>query len=290
MIPAINYDGLEISLISGIKIDNFPFIEHLSDLTAILMMRIPNKLAYQNCSCNLSTNIEDEKWNGKHNFLTLSLTLMLFANLFVLCYSDNVSAFAATPNPELDSSDSRKALAAKWGQWAWSIPAPRNPIVDETGVNCGANQQSNGRTWFLAGAFTTEPVDRTCTVPKGKLIYFPIIAVVATLDPSPEFNTIPELKKATDEFIDLVTSVDVTIDGVHLQGLDNNRVQSQAFRYFIPPNNIEGRSDLGPNIGVADGYWVILKPLPAGNHVIHFIADMEGDLFSQDVTYHITVK
>ena len=47
----------------------------------------------------------------------------------------------------------------------------------------------------------------------------------------------------------------------------------------------------GDRFGVTDGYWVMLKPLSAGEHAVHFTASLEVDgsvVFAVDVTYDIT--
>jgi len=61
-----------------------------------------------------------------------------------------------------------------------------------------------------------------------------------------------------------------------------------------PPHaadNIFG-SDLvyNPYHCVADGYWVMLPPLSAGSHTIHFAGGFTSSGFSLDVTYNITVQ
>jgi hypothetical protein len=43
---------------------------------------------------------------------------------------------------------------------------------------------------------------------------------------------------------------------------------------------------------VADGYWIFLAPLPAGEHEIHLYMEFtEGEWAgnSHDVTYHLTI-
>ncbi len=43
---------------------------------------------------------------------------------------------------------------------------------------------------------------------------------------------------------------------------------------------------------VADGYWLMLAPLPVGEHTISFAGAIEGSPlgdFALDVTYHLTV-
>ena len=61
------------------------------------------------------------------------------------------------------------------------------------------------------------------------------------------------------------------------------RAQSSPFPYATDPE------------AVADGFWVVLQPLPTGDHSIRFtggLCDVDtGDvLFSVDVTYDLTVK
>ncbi len=40
---------------------------------------------------------------------------------------------------------------------------------------------------------------------------------------------------------------------------------------------------------VADGQWIFLAPLPAGQHVIRFQSTTDNPDFQLDVTYHLTV-
>ena len=46
---------------------------------------------------------------------------------------------------------------------------------------------------------------------------------------------------------------------------------------------------------IAEGYWVMLNPLPSGPHVIHFTGSLcvtsdFSSIFDVDVTYNLTVK
>ena len=62
--------------------------------------------------------------------------------------------------------------SARWWQWVLSVPAATNPLNDTTGAQCAQGQ--TGKVWFLAGTFVG-PVTRTCTVPQGKALFFPIL-------------------------------------------------------------------------------------------------------------------
>jgi hypothetical protein len=63
--------------------------------------------------------------------------------------------------------------SARWWQWILSIPAETNPNLDTTGENCGEGQ--SGHVWYLAGSFGGGPYLRTCTVPTGTSLFFPIL-------------------------------------------------------------------------------------------------------------------
>jgi hypothetical protein len=75
------------------------------------------------------------------------------------------------------------------------------------------------------------------------------------------------------------------------------RAQSDAKRFNVRPNSILTESGYAPgvrDISVADGYWVMLDPLPRGKHTIHFTSSFPlpppSAPFSLDVTYHLKVK
>jgi len=77
-------------------------------------------------------------------------------------------------------------------------------------------------------------VTRTCTVPSGKAILFPIInAECSQIEGNG--NTQQELSKCAKDLIDAVTTVTATVDGVDLQDLTTPnspyRVQSPLFTF-----------------------------------------------------------
>jgi hypothetical protein len=64
-------------------------------------------------------------------------------------------------------------LSAVWWQWALSIPTSVNPQLDTTGKDAVVGQR--GSVWFLAGFFGGGPATRTCSVPQGTALFFPVI-------------------------------------------------------------------------------------------------------------------
>ena len=64
-------------------------------------------------------------------------------------------------------------LTAQWWQFVTSIPTSVNPGLDQTGADCLVGQ--GGPVWFLVGTFTNGPVTRTCSVPEGAWLLFPVV-------------------------------------------------------------------------------------------------------------------
>jgi hypothetical protein len=186
--------------------------------------------------------------------------------------------------------------SVRWWQWAYSVPISENPIFDGTGADCGVGQ--SGPVWFLAGT-SGGAATRSCTIPPGKAILFPIINVNADYPCPPEYNFEPALGQTLEDFLTLtaqsymnqppVTTLEAEVDGVSLQNLFDYRATSHLVT-FTGDTSLQAWDVCvtgTPQSGVSDGYWIMLAPLSAGPHTIHFLA--EGP-WNVDVTYHLTVK
>ena len=205
-------------------------------------------------------------------------------------------------------------LAAAWTQWAYSQPLNESPLIGsyEGGEKCNGTPVSltPGDTWFLAGTSNGETVVRTCTVPTGKQLFFPVAS--ATF-----FITEPgETKKIARDYVrnfinDLLADPDlgiaVTVDGTNLYSNRIDRARTPFFTVTFPEDNIFG---VNPETGkpfvapgeyqtITDGLWVTLPPLSKGEHTIHFeLSAPNVDVdpgtagiqpFTQDNTYRLTV-
>jgi hypothetical protein len=182
-----------------------------------------------------------------------------------------------------EQSGRYQTLAAKWWAWAVSFPADANPIGDTTGALCAEGQ--SGNTWFLAGTlFNVGPVTRTCTIPVGTKLFFPVVNSFCADFPAVLHMQLAELRDCAARDVDPFDPADLTatVDG---EPVPIVRAQSALFPLFLPEDNIFGCPECaGHSQEVADGYWVLLEPLTPGVHEIHFQA---GDTI--DVTYIITV-
>jgi hypothetical protein len=211
-------------------------------------------------------------------------------------------------NPQILPPDSKPhglsyaEWSVKWWQWVFSLPANNSPIAD-TG-DCSAGQ--SGRVWFLAGSFSATPVTRQCTIPPGTALFFPIMNAWADNTACPEWTTftVEELVGFARWYVDNAGPASCTIDGWPVKGVEvpatsPYRVGAQVFTYTLAPQNNLLANYLGPLFGVdlsciadgttvapaaEDGVYLMLAPLSAGRHTIHFT--VAGGL---DVTYELTV-
>jgi hypothetical protein len=209
---------------------------------------------------------------------------------------------AGTPNPGvLPPTSSPHGLtyaqwSGRWWQWALSIPLATNPLVDTTGAHCGVGQ--TGHVWFLAGlGGGLQSATRSCTVPAGTMLFFPVA--------NTECDTSPPITPYTPaqwlaicpgliaSFVPpTVNSLAANVDGMAIQGLTTStcpQVQGSRFVQTQPsycvgstPFTITVQTDNGyPAVcgctepagtyqGVDEGVYVMLAPLSAGSHTIHF--------------------
>jgi hypothetical protein len=159
--------------------------------------------------------------------------------------------------------------SAAWSKWMFSIPKNKNPGLDKTGKFSSENQ-TNTKVWFLAGTFgNQELVRRKVEIPVGRSILFPILVKEDSFEEDNDLKTELELINRSKRATDKVLELDASIDGNKVKNLKKFRVRSEVYNLTFPPNNIY---DLSPRRtkSVCDGFWVFVRPLGVGQHVIYF--------------------
>ena len=191
--------------------------------------------------------------------------------------------------------------SARWWQWSYSLPTSHHPLFDT--ASCRAGQ--SGKVWFLGGTFTliqqgntvVGKAERTCDVPVGTALFFPILNsewdnVCPPIDP-PE--SVPQLRKDAAASLAQAQGLRARIDGNAVDDLLDFRTQSPRFAVTIPSNSV-WKSFGGPCAHVkagtyapvvADGWYLLVRPLGRGQHTIHFEGGIPG--FQLDITYHLDV-
>jgi hypothetical protein len=211
--------------------------------------------------------------------------------LVVVLLSGSISSRAQ------EASDPRASLTAQWWQYAISVPASVNPLLDDTGADCMVGQHDP--IWFLAGNFLVGgKIKRTCAVPAGEWLFFPVINSVQINVPNvcgqAGSLSVAQLRALAATAIDAATNMPVEVDGKEVS--NPVRIKSDVFATVIPADNIFNLPYVcGPGTvssgvysrSVDDGYYVLLKPLSVGDHLLQFKSE-SGD-FKLDVTYLLHV-
>ena len=96
------------------------------------------------------------------------------------------------------------------------------------------------------------------------------------------------LQRTGAPYLQLMTELFVEVDGVQLRNLGSYVAISPIFTFTADPalaTTVDPCITGTTQPGGAMGYWLLLPPLPPGQHTVHF-----GSIgWGQDVTYHLTV-
>jgi hypothetical protein len=143
--------------------------------------------------------------------------------------------------------------------------------------------KQKGPVWFLAGTYEIRRTVRTCRVPRGKYLFFPLINYVVmprTAAGVSCASAVQTAKSMTDEPSSLI----LELDGRRLDNLTKYRqATKECFDMGVLANP---RYSIFPS--AANGYYVMLRPLSAGKHELNFGGVLPSML--QAVTYTLIVE
>jgi len=174
---------------------------------------------------------------------------------------------------------------ARWWQWILSLQIESHPAIDQTGENCKLNQ--NGPVWFLAGT-VGGVAHRSCSISSGLALLLPVLNHGGTLADEPTFKSDDDLQLHARREMDVISELEVNIDGMNINGLEEYRVQTPVFDVVLPKNNLFGGIP-GPTKGVADGYWLFIKPFALGKHKIHCFGSCRAGKVIIGIDWDITI-
>jgi hypothetical protein len=174
----------------------------------------------------------------------------------------------------------------KWWQWFLQTPKSINP---GTGEYTYVNQQSND-ILFLAGKLADEDrnfPNRFCTVSTKTSILFPVINCAATQLEHPN-SKLQDLIEHVKRDEDTIIKKECSVNG---KRIPVQRVESDPpiFKSRINEDNAFNVKGGGSTAASADGYWVFLKPLPIGKHIISFQGSCEYGKLNSGANYHLQV-
>jgi hypothetical protein len=233
------------------------------------------------------------------------LAVALAISAGVLSVSDslakaNVNPRVMTPN-SVPFGKTYGQWSAAWWQWAVSFPASTSPLTNTDAKSCA--QKQSGPVWYLSADPTGKSTQRVCTIPPGRGILFPIVNAEwsiaegqANSNQCPVTTNPPGLAGTSDAalqacavgFMDLVTGLEADLDGSAFENLPAYRFTSPAFVLTADPQNPLGIPG-GTTRSVANGFWLLLAPLSAGGHKLHFRGEVASFGLVFEATYTLTI-
>jgi hypothetical protein len=242
--------------------------------------------------------------------LIMSLPVILVLN-FVQAQGSDPYTFPVNSSPY---GISYKNWTAKWAAWEYGIPKSNNwnfkntPGVNYVPKDCSYMQDPSSPVFFLpwVGAEQGTYATVTCIVPHNKAILISVDSGTGDYsDPSVKLKTPSELIRIETESNKYPNKFDATLDGHSLDLINDeaHKVTSDLYNLTLPKDNVWGEPE-GPDKAITQGWWLMLKPLPVGEHTVHYntgYAKLNSDPtnmpgqgnpkgYIQDVTYHLIVK
>jgi len=175
--------------------------------------------------------------------------------------------------PQLDGQDAAD-FAVSWWRWLMSAPDGRDIMADDSGALCALNQ--SGPVWYLAGSYDTGAVSRSCAVPAGKYLFVPVAQSMLwdSADGRDCHLLQADVKTVMDTAHELFLEVDGKSEAVQTS------IRAAPKKCFTLPNETD--------IYATDGYWLLLKPLPKGQHIIRFGGKLgDGGINAEDSAQNI---
>jgi hypothetical protein len=206
-----------------------------------------------------------------------------------------LSAYAQDNNSAVYPKDSApfgvpyKDWIARWWQWNVGIPSSQHPRDNYTAEKCTVNQ--NGSVWFIPDILTGKE-ERTCTIPEGKAILVPLITGECDTSESPSGSDadLRQCSTAGDEY----GAISATLDGQKIENLDSYRTATDFFNLSYINDNIFDVA-AGTFRGVADGFFLFLKPSSVGNHELQVKASVTNPTtpsynFASEAKYNLKIS
>jgi hypothetical protein len=238
---------------------------------------------------------------------TLSLSIFLFALVLMISAQAAFAKKASIipPNSKPYGS-SYGEWGAEWWKWSLGIPVAAHPFNPDLNLDCSTEQ--SGQVWFLGSTIVSEQIspeysvaraDRTCSVPSGKAIFFPVLNVECS-QLEGNGDTYEALSECTDFYMRRAVNMSVKVDGVEVTNLQKYRQKSPLFTFQLPEDNFLGidiATQGSESISVADGVYIMLAPPSTGVHTVQFAGDFifnEAEdgfdfHFEVDINYELTV-
>lgn len=174
-------------------------------------------------------------------------------------------------------SRNEKPLGRSWETWIeswckWYYYDRREPPTrEDMAYDKWIEDKENHEICYLTKVLI-EPTENSSeceiTIPKGRILFFPLINNLINFYDYPNLKSENDLKLFAKSDLDNKTIVLLSINDYKIKNIQQNRVQSNLFDITLPMN--EDSLEKTNTQAIADGYWIFLRPLEPGISKIHF--------------------
>ncbi len=161
--------------------------------------------------------------------------------------------------------------SAGWWQWFMQHPLDCHPAIDDP--QCDVTAGQSGKVRYLSTVLDFDPSDgvtpctRTIEVTPGTSLFIGLLnAEMSSQEGVPDEETQRWLANFQ---ADAITELSFSVDGQAVENIFDYRFESNQFTFTAPDPWIFGPAGAGEfGTAVADGYYVFLAPMSAGQHVL----------------------
>ncbi len=212
---------------------------------------------------------------NRENKMRLSVTLAAAALLLAVAQSAHAQAAPLIPPTKPVAGVAQEEWSKRWWRWALSFDDEDSPVADRDGRYCASGQE--GAVWFLAGTYGSARTIRSCHVPAGKTLFFPLINYI-TVEPDDEDESCVSLKQRAARLVPAPDALLLEVNGKRFAGLEAHRQVTRRCFHL---------SDDDDTLAAGNGFYVALGPLKKGRYTLNFGGILPG--MSQAVTYTLNV-
>jgi len=170
-----------------------------------------------------------------------------------------------------------------------STPIDKNPMEDKTGERTFYGSEPNSQLVYLSGN-SGGSTERNFKVRSGLGCFISVGDAVYSEGEKPG-STVEQLQALAKQDQDNVTDVSLKIDDQEFnsEDLKKYRFHTGEFDVEFPQNALFGARP-GHSKAVADGYYVITKPLNQGKHTIITKMTVSEPTWNSEVKYNLEVE
>ncbi|AFT88483.1 hypothetical protein LMG9964_01048 [Paraburkholderia phenoliruptrix] len=201
--------------------------------------------------------------------------------------ADEASPHEQVVNPYVVSLDMefRSKTYSQWAVsfWQWVLGLPVGPLPHpfEDCNHRPISAAQTGNVWFWATPAAVQTIcnQAASTIPAGTSIFLlvldgaslflPMVDGPNSLDNPPIRTFTADQLKIASAFTNDIRDLFCTVDGVAVGNIAAYRTKTGIFPFSAPSPWIFGHTG-GSATAVADGYYLMIQPLPAGLHTIHY--------------------